>query len=356
MKWTDWCPVFINFLKTIPGRHGHPLSFVVRDDDNAIIDPSASILEDYVNRAPLVGDAFDADSSEVHTYIVNFTAGNEMAESKLLAIADQSNGRLDFKVLQDHYEGVGINDIAIREADNIIATLEYTGERRPTMWWDEFEKKLTMAFVTYDKREKRQVYSNEMKLRILCQKVNADFLHATRQIINIDLTRTPVTMTYEQALASFRNEVNRKFPPDLTTVTKARRMAEIDAQFHSGRGRGHGRGRMGGRGRGRGRRAGRTNYTREDSRVVTGLDGVNMEVHPAYHFTETEWFNLPPAERRKISQERNEYRESKKRQRIGEVNTSHQDEATTNQTTPGGGHVMGGRNEQAALRRKNKDS
>ena len=90
MKWTDWCPVFINFLKTIPGRHGHPLRYVVRDDDNAIIDPSASILEDYVNRAPLVGDAFDADSSEVHTYIVNFTAGNEMAESKLLAIADQS--------------------------------------------------------------------------------------------------------------------------------------------------------------------------------------------------------------------------------------------------------------------------
>ena len=185
---------------------------MVRDDDNAIIDPSASILEDYVNRAPLVGDAFDADSSEVHTYIVNFTAGNEMAESKLLAIADQSNGRLDFKVLQDHYEGVGINDIAIREADNIIATLEYTGERRPTMWWDEFEKKLTMAFVTYDKREKRQVHSNEMKLRILCQKVNADFLHTTRQIINIGLTRTPVTMTYEQALASFRNEATESFP------------------------------------------------------------------------------------------------------------------------------------------------
>ena len=108
-KWTDWCPVFINFLKSIPGRQGHPLSYVVRDNDNAIVDPSASSLDDYVNRAPLVGDALDADSSEVHTYIVNFTAGNEMAESKLLAIADQSNGRLDFKALQDHYEGVGIN-------------------------------------------------------------------------------------------------------------------------------------------------------------------------------------------------------------------------------------------------------
>ena len=225
------------------------------------------------------------------------------------------------------------------------------------MWWDEFEKKLTMAFVTYDKREKRQVYSNEMKLRILCQKVNADFLHATRQIINIDLTRTPVTMTYEQALASFRNEVNRKFPPDLTTIARARRMAEIDAQYHSERGRGQGRGRMGGRGRGRGRgRAGRGNNIRQGTRVVTGLDGENMEVHPAYNFTESEWYNIPPTERRKISQERQEFRESKKRQRIGEVATDHQGQEPMNQLPPGSGHIMGGRNEQAALRKNNKDS
>ena len=107
----------------------------MRDNDNAIIDPSASILEDYVNRTPLVGDAFDVDSSEVHTYIINFTAGNEMAEPKLLTIADQSNSRLDFKDLQDHYEGVGINAIVTREVDNIIVTLEYTGERRPTVGW-----------------------------------------------------------------------------------------------------------------------------------------------------------------------------------------------------------------------------
>ena len=108
---------------------------MVRDNDNAIIDPSASILEDYVNRASLVGDAFDVDSSEVHTYIINFTAGNEMTESKLLAIADQNNGRLNFKALQDHYEGVGINVVVTREVDNIIVTLEYTGERRPTVGW-----------------------------------------------------------------------------------------------------------------------------------------------------------------------------------------------------------------------------
>ena len=120
------------------------------------------------------------------------------------------------------------------------------------MWWDEFERRLTIYFNMYDKKEKRQVYSDEMKLRILCRKVNADFLEPTRQLINVDLTRTPVTMTFAQAVASFRNEVNRKFPPSMTTE-RSRRMAEIDTQYNHGRGRGRGRGRYGGRGRGRGR-------------------------------------------------------------------------------------------------------
>ena len=143
----------------------------------------------------MTGEAFTADASEVHTYIVNFTAGNETAESKLLAIADQNNGRLDFKALQEHYGGVGVYSIAIRDEDNVIEKLQYSGERRPTMWWDEFEKRLAMAFNVYDKKERRQVYSDEMKLRILCRKVDADFLQSTRQIFNIDLTRTQVTMT-----------------------------------------------------------------------------------------------------------------------------------------------------------------
>ena len=44
------------------------------------------------------------------------------------------------------------------------------------MWWEKFEKQLTSAFVAYEKHEKRQVHSNEMKLRILLDKFNADFL------------------------------------------------------------------------------------------------------------------------------------------------------------------------------------
>ena len=80
------------------------------------------------------------------------------------------------------------------------------------MWWEDFEEHLTSAFVAYDKHEKRQVYSNEMKLRILLDKVNADFLAHTKAGIGVELTRMLMTMSYIQALSGFSNEVNQKLP------------------------------------------------------------------------------------------------------------------------------------------------
>ena len=43
----------------------------------------------------------------------------------------------------------------------------------------KFEKRLTSAFTTCDRKEASTVYSNDQKLRILLKKVNADFLGAT---------------------------------------------------------------------------------------------------------------------------------------------------------------------------------
>ena len=61
----------------------------------------------------------------------------------------------------------------------MLKGLFYSGEKKSHMWWEEFEKKITSDFVAYDKHERRQVHSNEMKLYILLYKVNADFLDHT---------------------------------------------------------------------------------------------------------------------------------------------------------------------------------
>ncbi len=46
-------------------------------------------------------------------------------------------------------------------------------------------------------------------------KIKADFLTPTKALLEIELSRTPMMMTYEQALSLFRNMVNQKHPPQM---------------------------------------------------------------------------------------------------------------------------------------------
>ncbi len=48
------------------------------------------------------------------------------------------------------------------------------------MWWSEFEKRLTLAFNAYVKRERRIVHSDKMKIRMLLDKIKADFFDANK--------------------------------------------------------------------------------------------------------------------------------------------------------------------------------
>ena len=126
------------------------------------------------------------------------------------------------------------------------------------MWRDEVEKQLSHSFMIIHKNEKREVYSNEMKLRILIQKINVDFLQGVKAAMSIELSRCPLLMTYEQAIMTFRNKVNSRFAPNMSpNNTRTRRINELlRSQANTrptsyGRGRGRDRsGRFGGRGRG----------------------------------------------------------------------------------------------------------
>ena len=125
IKWTDWSPSFLNYLRTIPGRDGHPLKYICREFDN----PNPDFIDDYVAMAPFNGEAFVIDSSEVLTLIVKFIAGDETAEAKILPFVVSTNGRGTFKALFEHYEGVGLHSVDIIQADEVIDSLFYAGEK-----------------------------------------------------------------------------------------------------------------------------------------------------------------------------------------------------------------------------------
>jgi hypothetical protein len=75
----------MNYLRTIPGeaRDGVPLKYVCRDNEISDPTPNTDFIDDYANTAPLEGEAFAIDSADVHTYVVNFVAGNKTAEAKI---------------------------------------------------------------------------------------------------------------------------------------------------------------------------------------------------------------------------------------------------------------------------------
>ena len=64
-------------------------------------------IDEYLEKFPLVGQAFTTYAAEVHAYIVRFASGNTVAEAKMVAHAEENNCRLEFMALKYHYEGFG---------------------------------------------------------------------------------------------------------------------------------------------------------------------------------------------------------------------------------------------------------
>ena len=104
---------------------------------------------------------------------MNFPATNTGARRCLCAVGQASRGTLQAKrsihnIIARHLPGCRnrvrtycscdrgtwmcrtcsiehVQDVA-RKADKILHELNYTGEKKPHMWWNEFEKQLTSAF------------------------------------------------------------------------------------------------------------------------------------------------------------------------------------------------------------------
>ena len=369
MKWEDWKPTFLNYIRTMPGRDGIPLKYVCREKDEPDDTLNDDFLDDYIAMAPLNGDSYAIDTMQVHTFLANFVSGNDTAEAKIQGLTRPNDGREAFKRLVEHYEGVGIHAIDIREADEVIKNLFYAGEKPPHMWWAEFEKKLTRAFNAYVKREGRIVHSDAMKIRMLIDKIKADFLTPTKAQLEIELSRMPMTITYNQAVALFRNMVNQKHPPQMNANRVRRNVNEVTSGRGGGRGNqrgGGGRGGRGGRHGGRGTRGGRV---RSDAKTITLTDGMQIEYHASYNFPRHVYLKMKQEDRDTLKRERTAYQQrqgqgrsnrndiAELRSQIQELISVSSNRSPTDSVSVSGisqvttgNSIMGGRNEQAANR------
>eukprot|EP00980_Cylindrotheca_fusiformis_P025191 scaffold13252_cov123-Cylindrotheca_fusiformis.AAC.1 len=174
------------------------------------------------------------------------------------------------------------------EAERIIENLFYSGERQPHMWWDRFERELKEAYAIVDRNAGRNVHEDDAKLRKLVNhRVTADFLKGAKDVLLVEMGKPNAGgMTFDMAMATFRNAVNAE-------------IAKKPSGVSGGRGR---RGQTF-----RVSQAQQLNTTKERLE-----DGTMIDYHPGKHFPKSVLSKFPSELYARMQRERKEYREKMK--------------------------------------------
>ena len=155
-KWSDWEPAFVNYLSTIPGARGVPLSYVVRENDAP--DHETDFGNDFtacsIACAPLDDSSFRANARKVHQLLMNFLVA-ESAEQWMKDLTPRVNGRCDMEALRNHYGGEGNASRRIATAEKLRESLHYKNEHSlPFLTFlDRMQKMFNIfkeEFVRYD--------------------------------------------------------------------------------------------------------------------------------------------------------------------------------------------------------------
>jgi len=196
--WTSWSRGLRNYLSTILGQDGVPLSYVIREES----EPDYTIEEEpgfdfeqlCINCAPLTGLVFQTDARKVHQLIHGFVQA-EIAETWIKPKERRKNGRIDFFALQAHYGGEGNKSVRIKEAEVLRTNLSYKNER--AMSFEKFLTSMQAMFTGFEDNE--EVLTNSQKIRLLFQKVQCTNLTQVKSALKVqsDLDVGGTTVTYD---------------------------------------------------------------------------------------------------------------------------------------------------------------
>lgn len=150
-KWPEWEPSFVNYLSTIPGAYGIPLSYVVRDNDDP--DHVTNFGDDFtaesIAGARLSGAIFKNDARKVHQLLKNFLV-SETGEQWISPLERHSDGRRDIIALRLHYSGEGNSSRRITSAEHMRETIHYKSER--SMSFSTFLDRIQKMYNIFERR------------------------------------------------------------------------------------------------------------------------------------------------------------------------------------------------------------
>jgi hypothetical protein len=196
--WIAWSRGLRNYLSTMYGQDGVPLSYVIREDDapDYAIEsqPDFDFEQLTIDCAPLTGIVYKTDARKVHQLIHGFVQG-ETSETWIKPREKRQNGRLDFQALQAHYGGEGNKSVRIKEAEVLRTTLTYKNER--AMSFEKFLTNMQAMFTGFEDND--EVLTNAQKIRLLFQKVQSPSLTQVKSALKVqsDLDVGGTIVTYD---------------------------------------------------------------------------------------------------------------------------------------------------------------
>ena len=181
-KWPDWEPAFVNYLSTIPGVKGVPLSYVVcaNEDPDHETDFEGDFMARSIACAPLNNTTFRADARKVHQLLMNFLVA-ESAEQWIKNLASRVNGRLDMEALRNHYGGEGNASRCIATAEKLRETLHYKSER--SMPFSTFLDRMQKMFNIF--QEEGEELTKNAKVHELLKRVQNNQLQDTVKALRV---------------------------------------------------------------------------------------------------------------------------------------------------------------------------
>jgi hypothetical protein len=197
-EWIAWSRGLGNYLSTILGQDGVPLSYIIRENDAPDYTLESQPDFDYeqlsIDCAALNGLVFKTDARKVHQLIHGFVQG-ETAETWIKPKEKRQNGRLDFQALQAHYGGEGNKSVRIKEAEVLRTSLNYKNER--AMSFEKFLTSMQAMFTGFEDND--EILTNAQKIRLLFQKVQSPNLTQVKSALKVqsDLDVGGLTVTYD---------------------------------------------------------------------------------------------------------------------------------------------------------------
>jgi hypothetical protein len=142
-QWERWSVDLETTLHSIIGTQGVPLSYIIRENDNPVLDGLATWETKAISGAPVIGVAFKQDAATAHRLIVNNISEDSDAYTYIKPMLRHEDGRRDIKALRARYLNTSTRQETINEANQVLDNLTYRNER--SMTFEKFSSKLQNA-------------------------------------------------------------------------------------------------------------------------------------------------------------------------------------------------------------------